>query len=273
MSRETPYNADAHIDQYLDGLMTNAERAAFEARLEEDASLRAQVEQQRQIDASLKRMFAPATPAGNVDALLEKASADAAPTETLSPPGGWRRHVSGQVTFAQAAVVLLALVGFGWLVWSLTAPETPDLSGPPKQTILAAFEQAADENFKPEWVCKNDKEFAVVFWQQLGQAVLMDPPPAGAKWTGIRYCNCVSEKTVCVLAEVDGKDVAVFVDREPAELNERKLAAAGLHAFHRKIDDLYLTELSPLDEPRVTPRFKAFDIPDEWKNYQLPYIR
>ena len=59
MSDSSAHDSDRKLDAYLDGLMETAERESFEREIERDAELRAQVEAQSLIDASLKRVFAP----------------------------------------------------------------------------------------------------------------------------------------------------------------------------------------------------------------------
>jgi len=57
-SSMSPNPSDA-VDRYLDGLMEEADRKAFERSLEHDDELRAQVELQARLDTSLNRRFAP----------------------------------------------------------------------------------------------------------------------------------------------------------------------------------------------------------------------
>ena len=51
--------SDYRVDEYLDGVLAESDRQAFEAALREDAALRAVVDRQRAIDASMRRTHAP----------------------------------------------------------------------------------------------------------------------------------------------------------------------------------------------------------------------
>ena len=51
-----PPSDDLSLDAYLDGAMSDAERASFVRRLEREESLRREIERQRRIDASLERV-------------------------------------------------------------------------------------------------------------------------------------------------------------------------------------------------------------------------
>jgi len=70
MTQEHPHHPD--LDRYLDGLLEGAEKEAFERALAHDAELRAAVERDRAVQASLERLFAPGA---NAEA---EAEADAA---------------------------------------------------------------------------------------------------------------------------------------------------------------------------------------------------
>src|SRR5262245_44947864 len=57
------------LESYLDDQMTPEMRARFEALIATDPALRAQVERQREIDGSLRRMFVMT---GGADAILSR---------------------------------------------------------------------------------------------------------------------------------------------------------------------------------------------------------
>lgn len=91
------------LERWLDGTLTEDERAVFEDRLDESPALAAEVELQASIDAALRRRFV----APDLSALTSRVTAAAAATAPVVPP---RRFLLLPFAVATAASVMLALL-------------------------------------------------------------------------------------------------------------------------------------------------------------------
>ena len=161
------------IDAYLDDLLDETQRAAFERRLESDARLRAEVERQRRIDGSLGRLFAPPVGDHVVSRITTLAAKDRRTARMPARVSRWRR-------FAIAAALALGIIGV-YRLWDFGFPVRPsDMYAPqPWRSFETVYRDTVARGFKPGWVCKDDREFMTAFRRQLGQALLLVPPPPG----------------------------------------------------------------------------------------------
>ena len=149
--RDQHQHLDDRLDRYLDGLMDEAQRTEFEQLLDHDDELRAQVDQQRNIDNVLNRLFKP-TAASEVISATSHASAMAngaapepaivEPTLTFQQgPSSASQHVTRlrARSFALAASLAMALVG-SWLIWGALVPRP---GYPEWRTMEVAFNEFA----------------------------------------------------------------------------------------------------------------------------------
>jgi anti-sigma factor RsiW len=247
--------APTPLDRYLDAMMDPAEAAAFEASLADNESLRREVELQRRINEALKVRFAP-------PAEIDVPARAAAPRRrgivaSITGAGSARAGKSGMrrlgTLAAAAGVVLLAGAGaaYWWLAIGTEAPFRQ-----PAQIYQA---QAA-AGFIPEWVCTTDDEFVQTLRDRFGTAALLPMSTPGVQIVGWAYNTPVlSNKTATLMTRVDGADVLVLIDTAERDVNLRRAGDAGqardLHLFKRRLGDLVLYEVTPLDEPRVIPEF------------------
>ncbi len=266
------------LDAYLHGGVSADERAAFERQTEGDDRLRAEVERQRALDAALGRLFVPpsadqmlarlhAPPAqnGSVGAKLTRSSArPAAQPPQRAVRAWWWRGLA-----AAAAIALLA-VGVRWFVVTRPSePPGPVIAASSTRPLAEVYRRQVADGFKPEWVCKNDQEFASTYWWILGQGMIVANLPEGVEALGVDYGRAISPKTTLLLARVRGTEVLVFADRLEDDPGQPP-PDGGLNQFYRVVGGLVLYELSPLDRAYLLESFEQVDVPDEWKK-SAPY--
>ncbi|HEV8606735.1 MAG TPA: hypothetical protein VGQ99_15275 [Tepidisphaeraceae bacterium] len=258
----------SNLDLYCDGLLAGDELRAFEEQLARDPQLRAQVDAQRKIDASLRRVLvAPAAP-------VVSKIASSAPSGGADTPGGSgtpARHpfihrIRRSPWIAIAAVLIIGLSV--WRVWdTYYAHHTEDpiyIASAPR-TMDTIYKVEKDRGFVPMWVCRNDKEFATTFWKNLGSALTFRNAPPNVASLGLSYGNTVglSPKCVYMLFKINGREVIVFIDRKQND-GTPKLSTPGMNLFRREAGEFVLYEMTPLDRPMVYDKFEPFDMPREW---------
>lgn len=229
------------LDLYLDDQLEAEERAAFEQRLESDDELRELVNIQGRIDGALREHAAGAPDPAAV--LTRAAEAGQKGGQILRPPF-WRRPLS----LVAAAAVLLLLANLAW-----KATQTPDQVAAAPMTFDALYHKEIADGFKPAWVCETDEEFQGYFKSVVGQPLALGEAE-GVEAIGLAYVvTPLSNRTLVLLAKVDGKESIVFVDRLSLDSPEvSKLGADTQLKLHRAvIGQLVLYELSPFDQPRA----------------------
>lgn len=246
---QLPINPGELLDRYLDGLLTELELRAFEAELSRNPALMAQVDRQRTIDAALKREFTP-PPAGT----------QFAPTRATAPtlrfPTGpkaqrWRLGI--------AAAVLLALGGLWIYLQNTVYRERPQIAA-----INVVYNHLVGSGYTPEWVCKDDREFAESVDNRLGQPLLVASGLPGIEILGWAYATTadgqpkqgyggtpISENTMILMTRVDGREVLVLVDRLKADRSPEIAPESTLRIHRREVGKLVLYEISPFDQARV----------------------
>jgi hypothetical protein len=226
---------------YAEGQLPLDDRAAFERELAESPELRAQFDLMRQIDRSLMSQFSP------------PADLEAQPSPSLAPSTGlvmnpWRRW-AGIVGAAVAASILIALA------WSFVA-------GPPRPqrlTLASLYESHVAGGFKPDWVCKDDREFIDTTRQAFGVPLLArtegEVEIIGWAGYGDRLTDLgLSGSAKEILARVNGEEVLVLIDSPPPAKPPRD-GSRKLNVFERRIGDVALYEVTPLDKPVAIERF------------------
>lgn len=267
-----PAPADPRIDLYLDGLLTGDELSAFERDLAASPELRAQIEAQSRIDAGIRELFAydpsravlpesvapGASQAGRNPAPVARIGPETTPELVAHPPAGPRLH-SGRDgravgatmhrrlrVYAVAAVVLLSLAA-SWVAYiNITTPRFDNLLSP--DAVYAMVE-------KPEFVCRDDAEFAAAIDKRLGQPLVLAASP-GVTALGWAYGDdysgkIVGPRTMVLINRVDEVKVLVFMDRLRDDRPLSVRADGGLNLFRREAGALVLYELTPLEKPRV----------------------
>ena len=244
----------SNLDLYLDGLLAGPELRAFEEQLARDPQLAAQVEAQRRIDDSLRRVMA-APPAPKVGA----------ETYSIRPSRLLRLRRSPWLAIAAVLIIGLSV----WRVWDVyyghPTGETIYATGGAPRTMDTIYQVEKNRGFKPMWKCETDKEFATTFWKNLGSALTFRNPPPNVASLGLSYGNTVglSPKTVYMLFKINGREVIVFIDKKSND-QKPKLATPGMNLFRREAGEFVLYEMTPLDRPMVYDNFEPFDMPREW---------
>lgn len=256
MTTPPPNHGDERLvllDRYLDDLLSSAEQAAFEARLAAERDLADAVACQRRVDESLERYARPPDAAAVLQAAMLAAAAQAqagtdSPGRAIRPPvgvPGWRR-------LAIAAVLVLGLIG-SWQIYRLNwgGPQGRYDVGP-HRTMAQAYRHTIEEGFTAKWVCRDDREFALVFLDQFGDMLSMNfPLPAGVEALGLKYFDVISPRTISMLARVEGVPVMVFVDRLERDHDTVREVPPGLSLHRRQLGSLVLYEITPRDEPAL----------------------
>jgi hypothetical protein len=252
---------DNLLDLYTDGLLSGPERLAFERRLELEPELRDALELQRRMDTSLRRTFvAPPAP-----------QAPAPPAAAMP----WLQRMRRSRLMAAAAVLLIALGA--WRVFEFfRAQRHPELVQEryPDQRLVQlpmdkVYRVELDRGFKPQWICKDEREFVTTFWHKLGIGATLDPLPAGRQSLGLSFTPSVSPDTVGMLGRVDGAPVMLFVDRLDRDCAQT-LSDGGLKLFRREVGALVIYEVTPLDRPSLMEHIRPRDVPEQWKTAPAP---
>lgn len=250
----------ARLDAYLDGLLTGAELVEFEAELSRDPGLRRQVELSRLIDHSLRAAFEPEAVA------LGSASVGPASTRPGPAIAPWRRSALYRISMLAAAAALLLAAGV------FTYTQLTDSGAFTLKVIRpdALYARVVDAGFTPEWVCTNDAEFAESVSYRLGQPLLVAAGVPGLEVLGWAYPHTykatpLSERAMILLSTVDGQRVVVFMDRAGAD-KPLTVKSSRLHLFKRRVGDLVLYEVTPMERPVVIEAmYKPDTVPDQIK--------
>lgn len=244
--------ADPRIDMYLDGLLSGPELQAFESELAGSPELRRQMDLQERIDGGLRELFVYRAPEAATVGRIGPGPAEAAPAPSrgLFMRGGRR--------WMAIAAVLALLVG-SWAAYI-------NITTPGFDKVITLGEVYRDFN-SVDFVCENDAQFAKAIKDNFGQALLLVAPP-GTKLLGWNYPGkdpalnaytgtVISEKTLVLLTEVDGRSVKVVIDRTRAERGRQMgvPANAGFNKFRKEVGDLVLYELTSLDRPMLLDGF------------------
>jgi hypothetical protein len=246
------------IDRYLDGMLTAAERAEFDRRLKTDKELAGALSLQERIDATLRGRFAP--PAV-IEATIAAAAKRPAPSRPIRIGAG----------LAAAAAIAIA----GYVAWP-TARQMLGLGGRKGPTPIhfvqigagEAYRAQVDGGMKPEWVCKDDAEFAATLEKAIGQSLVVAAAP-GLEVIGWSYNPIEGDKsrgvfsgyTMYLLTRVQGEPVVVMIDRTAYDKPVEVEGDSGLHVFRRQIGDAVFYEVSPLESPKVLERFTPYEQP------------
>lgn len=277
----TPSRDDSQLDAFVDGQLHGEQRTAFEARIEREAALGEAHRCQRAIDASLRRLFPQPTIAGQADRVLERAMAQLPPETVPAEHNGHatleraaaaasialrdRAHPSekrrrepllrGWLAIAAMITLLVGLPSALWL-WRDAFISRPDpYSNAQAIALDDLYRQQVAKGFNPEWVCKDQQEFASYFAGRLGQPLMIHDATAGAAMLGLSYTGGVTKASMGMLGTADGKDVLVVVDQAANDGKVQMNHPDGLKLFRRKVGSLMLYEVTPLDQPRLLEMF------------------
>ena len=259
------------VEAYLDGLLSGADRAAFARDAALDPALQAEVDRQRLIDASLKRLFSPpagaetiarfsgtSSPGANGVAPLKLASA-AAPPRKRKPIRAW----------PIAAAIMIGLTISWWLSGRNPAQDPNDyedpgpvVGGPSQRALVDVYNEQVKAGFKPDWECRDRPRFVRTLEHRFGVPLVAEAPAGVSVW-GLSYRTALSRSSVLLLARVDRENIIVFADRRTSSPDPPEPPpASGLHLHKREIRNVVLYELSRGTRPRILPLFRDLTPPD-----------
>lgn len=233
------------IDAYLDGEACGSAQAALEARLREDPLLAAEMALQRRVDESIRRLFSP-------PAILDQApagGAEAGPIGRSIAGAPHRRRLLSPPLAAAAVLALAGALGY-WAV--LGSPLSPP---PPHAPAPVVYQRVVAGGFEPQWVCEDEPAFIAYTRDLFGSSWVVAPQP-GLKLVGWRSASdLLGPDAGLLLAERAGRRIVVAIDHRR---NDRRIRGGdGLRVFRRRLGDLVMYEVSPLEVPAVIGHVEA----------------
>ena len=254
MSASNEFNSalpSERLNAYLDDQLSPEERAAFEELVQDNEQLLEELKIQTEIKASLKRSFAaPSIPASLLQRISES---EAGQKKTPLSLEDTKRKKRLQLVLVATAVALI----WGILGWNMLVP--PKVNEYQQLALHDIYQQSIEQGFEPDWVCKDDHQFAKTFQTRQGQALLLKSIPDG-EMVGLAYLQGLTSETTSMLARVEGKPIIVFIDRVDRDIQpDEPSKLSGLNLFRKELDGLVLYEITPLNEARVIDYFYSID--------------
>lgn len=228
----TPFNARANA--YIDGEMSAAETASFEAEMRADPALARAVDDVRTAEAGLRELFgeAPEVP----DPL---AAADAAPGK---PRRSWALP-------AVAAAAIIAALGVRFLIFPT------EVSPPPSDSLIY---RVLTSNFEPAVVCDTPAKFAEYTDTTMGETINADFASAsdlgisliGWDVFGTRYDEERTKKLprVLLVKGPGGTEIVVYF-RARSHSKPEHDPSGVVRMFTKKFGRITAYEITPLEEP------------------------
>lgn len=247
------------LDLYVDGLLDDERRAAFERRLFKDPELAAELERQRALDARLGAAF----PVPEDAAVTREALAG-----TRTGPAAGRPTPLAR--YAAAASIFVAL-GLGLWGLGLFGPGTSDSArgpggndglamgdAPPAPAACTAYgglyAELAAEIEQSVALLEAAPDLGNVCGDRYGMALAVDAsdavpiegPFASGRWpTATVLCSPQEPEPILIVVDE--------VARDPRPVLE---SGSPAHLFRRELGDLVLYEITPWDRPRTLDLFR-----------------
>lgn len=229
-------DAFERLDAYVDGSLTPAQRAEFEAALSTGASLREAVEVQRAMDESLRRLYRP-------------------DVEGISATLPLRSRVQRPLWVRVGAIAAILVLGAVALLVN-TRPAGP---------VISPFEGYTAEvrnGMQPYEVCTNNEEFVAYMRHEFGEPIGVEHVPGLMLigW-GVNQ-DVMSLETISLLArfadpaagdsQQPATAIVVFMDKSP---RDRRMPSppVGLKMHRAKVGQVVMYEVSPLDRAVILP--------------------
>lgn len=247
-------NPSDWLDSYLDDVLAPEDRTRVEKELSASATDQAEIRKQQLLDAALRRIFQPTPPSQRLESTLSGNTQVQTAEVRLA-----RRLVLR--SFAIAAILAFGVFG-GWRTWRFfsPAPTINPYAPMPWRPLETTYQGIIADGFQPNWVCKDDVEFASVTRRQVGTSLLLAQSDS-VKALGWRYANTLSPMTMCLLVTVatdssaPPEKVIVFLARKRNARPPDPFSSPDLHIFQHEIGSVVLYEVSRLETPRVLDRF------------------
>lgn len=247
-----PFDSEA-VDRYLDGVMSESERSAFEAEVANSPSLRDEISLQKHLDSSLRTGFG-APPVVPVAGILTREEARAfAPKKQRA---SWSREYKMFGAVAALLAIALSIQAYFWLTSPGAVEERPSLA--------EAYYKLVNHKFRPSEECTTREKFAQWMGSRYGVALAPKEDRPDVQFVGWSYSGAISNYTGLLLAKVDGKPVVVAIDTV-ARQNDWGIPCRrqpkdedGVNFFSAEIDGIALYEITPLDKPRIIDNLAVF---------------
>lgn len=244
-----PFDADA-LDRYLDGGMSESERAAFEVAISGSEELRSQIAIQQQVDSTLRADFGAPPVAGILT--REEAAAFVPKKKRV----GWSREYKFLGALAALLAIVVGIQSYSWLTSSSGVEERPSLA--------SIYGKLVSNKFRPSEECTTDEKFAGWMQRRFGVALAPKEARPDVQLVGWSSSTAISNYTGLLLAKVEGKPVLVAIDtverqsdwgfpcrRQPEDDEE-------VNFFSTVVDGIALYEITPLDRPRIIDNLAVF---------------
>lgn len=254
------------LEKYIDSAPDSPERAETDRAMSSNRQMQQELQLQRQIEESLKRLFVPS--AAPADLLAKLQSPTPLARSATQPRRNWAK-----LALAATAVSLV----WGFLIWRFLPHSQPlgnshyssgynsyaTMAYDPNLPLSAIYERSVANGFLPGWVCNDPHEFASTFFSRQGQGLLLaSDMPAVTKMEGLTYCGGISPNTTTMFARTDGQPIMVFVDRASSDTHpELPKTETKLHLFRKELGPLVMYELTPLDHATVMDYLYLADVP------------
>ncbi len=255
------------VDGYLDGLLSDDQRAQIEASLDKRSDVRRTVELQHRIDGRLREMFATKPVAVDLAALASrpKLAAGQSDEEQSMPAASsvrlqwWRRPMALSGIAAAAALAIGAGLYFAGVFGGANpAPgprPSPVAAGPSE--LEAAYQAQVASGFMPEEVCTTDEAFADWMNRRYQTPMVIANKPADLTLLGWSYPETARGSMGALLATVGDQKVVVFIEfKKPMHKEPPPPKDAGLAQFSRRAGDLMLYQVSPVGVPSLLEAFQ-----------------
>jgi anti-sigma factor RsiW len=234
-----PSPPSQQIEAYLDGALTPGERHAFERALQSDPALRAELDLQTRIDASLRTHFA-----GEPGAIAV----------SLKPVRSTTSRWAAIAAIAAAAAIALAGAGLWWASQNTSSrPSAPTPIAAPTPTLRTQYTREVARGFVPEAVCTTPDQFEEWVNKNYGQPLRPKETPDGVQFVGWSYAKLISPYSGVLLAKVNDQPVIVIMDKAENQTTPPAEGDGDQKVFSQKIGSLVLYEVTPLSEPRILP--------------------
>ena len=246
MIPENEQRDDELFERHLDGLPIASDRESSLAALRSKPERQRQERLQEEIDDGLRRLFKFETPSGeSIVATLENKNNAQPPL--LSLAGSRRLSRFRFLALAAASLLFVATLS---LLWPTGRRDDGYSAARP---LADLYRSAVESGFEPSYECHEPERFADTFERRQGKALKLLPMPQGSRMLGLAFTGGLSRNTTAMLAYVDDRPVMVFVDQ--AKNDDKAIASAdgALRVFRDERDGLVYYEVTPFDEPKVTP--------------------
>lgn len=226
------------LDLYLDGLLSPGDRAAFERLAAQDPSLRAHVDLQARLDASIQGQFRVHAPPAPAPSTPREAPPALRPLAPLARLAGLRLVAAG---------VVLAAAGAGGLWWHSTRTE---------RALSRSYADDVARGLTPAEPCATPDDFARYVQEHLGTDLRVRLPEGLTLIGWDRTHRVFSDDTLTLFARYKGEPLVVYLDRAGADRDVPD-RIDGCQVSKKLAGGVMIVEVRTASTPCLLPRFDA----------------